>query len=113
MNKGGGNPTRPPLKGGEKEKKREKERCHGRRAKGKGGRRREEGNKKGTRGCAYLIYIRQTWRMQKGRLESEGFFDFGNTGFRLSGATLVVGAGERFAGFNRNLEIELNLRLGA
>ena len=46
------------------------------------------------------------------KLETQALLYRGNASFGLSGTTLVVGAGERFAGFNRNLEIELNLRLG-
>ncbi len=51
--------------------------------------------------------------MHERRLESEGFLDLRNTSLRFCGATLVVGTGEGFAdlGLDRNLEIELDLRL--
>ena len=45
-------------------------------------------------------------------LEAKGFLDLGNAGFRFCGATLVVGTSEGFAGGNRDLEIELDLRFG-
>ena len=60
-------------------------------------RRKVEGDEKGTRGCAYLFYIRQVWRMQEGRLESEGLLDLRHASLRFRGATLVVSAAERLA----------------
>ena len=80
--------------------------------KGKGERRKE--TKKVRAGARTLFYIRQTWRMQEGRLEPQALLDLGNAGFRLGGAALVVGTGERFAdlGLDRDLEVELDLRLG-